>query len=293
VCSSDLACLEDHVKSLLGSAVPGSPPAGLETLGSCPGGVEVCSEDWGLAVAVVAGLYPWQPAGESVRLVIPLFDEGAWCGNPVTEMDDLSVTHAIAMALANEVIVSPITGSGSSGSVVAEAQSIADATGGQYFSSSVPDHDIAQGVVDLVLAACTSASDCNNNGVLDECDITSGSSLDDNLNAIPDECEFVSAVPTLPEGSTLSVTNWPNPFNPRTVIGFEIGVTGPVHLAIYDLAGALVRTLLNDEIRNAEIVHEAVWNGMDDAGKRVPTGVYFYRLKTGGASAVGRMILLK
>jgi hypothetical protein len=228
-----------------------------------------------------------------VRLVIPLFDEGAWCGDPVTSMDDGSVTHAIAMALGNEVIVSPITGGGSSGSVVAEAQSIADATGGQYFSSSVPDDDIAQGVVELVLAACTSASDCNMNGVLDECDIASGSSLDENGNGIPDECELVGVVPTPPGVLILSVTNRPNPFNPRAIIDFEIGLAGPVHLAVYDVAGALVRTLLNDEIYTAQVVHEVVWNGVGDAGKRVPSGIYFYRLKTGGESAIGRMTLLK
>lgn len=66
-----------------------------------------------------------------------------------------------------------------------------------------------------------------------------------------------------------------------------------LHLAIYNVAGDLVRTLLNDEICNAEVVHEVVWNGVEVAGKRVPSGMYFYRLKTGGESAVGRMTLLK
>ncbi|MHC4695976.1 MAG: NHL repeat-containing protein [Planctomycetota bacterium] len=161
-------CLTDNVINLLGTAVPGSPPPGLEQLGSCPGGNEVAHEDWGLATAVVAGGFPW--ATDAMRLIVPISDEGPWCGNPVTQMDADSIGHAIVVAQEENVIVSPITGTGSSGSVIALAQQIADATGGTQSSSSAPDQDIAEAIANLVLDACSLVSDCNENDVLDDCE---------------------------------------------------------------------------------------------------------------------------
>jgi len=285
-------CLENHVANLLGTDVPGSPPPGLEILGACPGGSEVCSEDWGLATAVVAGLYTWQPADTSVRLIVPLFDEGAWCGDPVDGMDDDAVIHATIVARDNDVIVSPITASGSSASVLAHAQAIADATGGQSFSSAIPSQDIAQGLVDIVLAACTAYTDCNENGVFDECDLASGTSLDENEDGVPDECESVAVDRLTPRARILSVTNHPNPFNPRTHIEFELAAGGPVRLDVFDAAGALVRTLLDNLPRSAG-VHGVDWDGTDDRERRAPAGVYFYRLLSGDETAVGRMALVK
>lgn len=154
------ACLEDTVTSLLGTAVPGNPPPAVATLGACPGGNEVCSEDWGLAAAVVAGSFPWQAPGTSVRLVIPISDEGPWCGNPVNATDQLAIDQAIAVATANGVFVSPITGTGSGANVIALAQQLAAATNGEAFSSAKPSADIAEGIIDLVLGACSQVPRC-------------------------------------------------------------------------------------------------------------------------------------
>ncbi|MHC4947129.1 MAG: hypothetical protein ACYTG1_02550, partial [Planctomycetota bacterium] len=181
------SCLLDDVVTLYGTAVPGAPPPGLETLGACPGGIEVGCEDWGLAVAILAARHPWQP--DAVRLIVPLSDEGAWCGDPSTAIDTDSIDHAITVASAYGVICSPITGNGSSGSVIAQAQALAAGTGGEHFSSTVPVNDIAQAIRDLVLDACTSAVDCNGNGVPDPCDIAAGTSLDTDGDGVPDECE--------------------------------------------------------------------------------------------------------
>jgi DNA-binding beta-propeller fold protein YncE len=153
-------CLEDTVIAMLGTAVPGNPSAAVATLGACPGGLQVCSEDWGSATSVVAGLYPWSPPGKSVRVVIPIADEGPWCGDPATENDSASITHAISVATANDVFVSPIMGSGASAGVVALAEQLAQGTGGQSFSSSKPSIDIAESIVVQVLAACSSAPRC-------------------------------------------------------------------------------------------------------------------------------------
>jgi hypothetical protein len=154
------ACLEDTIVSSLGTAVPGNPPAAVATLGACPGGLQVCSEDWGSATSVVAGLFPWAPRGKSVRVVIPIADEGPWCGDPATANDDLSIGHAVSVASANGVFVSPIVGSGASADVVALAEQLAQGTGGQAFLSSKPSIDIAESIVDQILAACSSAPRC-------------------------------------------------------------------------------------------------------------------------------------
>lgn len=86
--------------------------------------------------------------------------------------------------------------------------------------------------------------------------------------------------------------NVPNPFNPRTVIGFSLERAGAVRLRIHDAAGRLVRTL-HDGTALAAGRHEAAWEGLDDAGRPVAAGVYHCRLEAGGQVAVRRLTLVK
>lgn len=83
----------------------------------------------------------------------------------------------------------------------------------------------------------------------------------------------------------------PNPFNPRTAIRFTLPAAGRVTVAVYDVAGRLVRTLL-DEDRPAG-AHAAVWNGLDEGGRAASAGVYFYRVECGTDNRTGRMALVK
>jgi hypothetical protein len=85
--------------------------------------------------------------------------------------------------------------------------------------------------------------------------------------------------------------NIPNPFNPTTVIRFETAQTASVVLRIYDGSGRLVRTLLDGELPASK--HEVTWDGRDQHGIAVATGVYFYRLVAGDHRATKRMVLLK
>ena len=84
----------------------------------------------------------------------------------------------------------------------------------------------------------------------------------------------------------------PNPFNPSTTIAFDLPAAAPVSLTIYDASGRLVRKLLNSGPGLAGR-NEAVWNGRDDTGRQVSSGVYLYRLETTGHSGRGRMTLVK
>jgi hypothetical protein len=92
--------------------------------------------------------------------------------------------------------------------------------------------------------------------------------------------------------------NYPNPFNPITTIPFqvkslELGVGGPYRttLAVYNILGQKVRTLVDEDRAPGE--YQVVWDGKDDDGKDVASGVYFYQLRVGNSSEPKKMLLLK
>ena len=85
--------------------------------------------------------------------------------------------------------------------------------------------------------------------------------------------------------------NYPNPFNPKTRISFAVPREMAVELGIYDLQGRLVRMLLRETLPGG--LHEVHWDGVDDGGRRVSSGMYFYRLQGEEKSFVGKMVLLK
>jgi len=85
--------------------------------------------------------------------------------------------------------------------------------------------------------------------------------------------------------------NYPNPFNPVTTIHYELPRSSEVRLVIYNLLGQEVRTLLNSPIEAGR--HQVVWNGTNDSGATVASGIYIYRFEAGEYSKIMKMILLK
>jgi hypothetical protein len=90
--------------------------------------------------------------------------------------------------------------------------------------------------------------------------------------------------------------NYPNPFNPETWIPFDLAASGPVHIAIYDASGAVVRRVDLGHVETG--VHRtreraARWDGRDAGGEPVASGVYTYRVTAPGLSDSGRMLLIK
>ncbi len=83
----------------------------------------------------------------------------------------------------------------------------------------------------------------------------------------------------------------PNPVLPPAAIRYRLAAAGPVSLRIYDVSGRHVRTLVDGPETAAEHRHE--WNGRDEAGRAVPSGVYFYRLEAGGRSATARLVVVR
>ena len=88
-----------------------------------------------------------------------------------------------------------------------------------------------------------------------------------------------------------SLKIWPNPFNPSTTISFDLAAEGEVDLRIFNLRGQLVQTLCHSSLGIGH--HKLIWDGTDSTGRKVSSGVYFYRFKTPDYSNSRRMILLK
>lgn len=107
-----------------------------------------------------------------------------------------------------------------------------------------------------------------------------------------------TAVPSeLPDPRTALVSarllpNHPNPFNPLTTIHYELLRPSQVQLAIYDLSGRLVRTLV-DGTTKAAGTHHTVWNGKDGSGRSVASGVYLVALRDGISELTQKLTLLK
>ncbi|MDP3114688.1 MAG: FlgD immunoglobulin-like domain containing protein [Candidatus Cloacimonadaceae bacterium] len=85
--------------------------------------------------------------------------------------------------------------------------------------------------------------------------------------------------------------NFPNPFNPSTTIAYELAADGPVCLEIFNARGQKVATLVKKHQSTG--LHKLVWDGKDENGRLVGSGVYHYRLKTENSSITQKMLLMK
>jgi hypothetical protein len=101
----------------------------------------------------------------------------------------------------------------------------------------------------------------------------------------------VSARPTTVAVNELR-QNRPNPFNPTTTIEFQVKHTGHATLKVYNVAGQLVRTLVDERVTAGKL-HTVWWKGLNNAGQSVSSGVYFYRLEAGEFTATKKMVLLR
>lgn len=87
------------------------------------------------------------------------------------------------------------------------------------------------------------------------------------------------------------LANYPNPFNAATTISYFLPQGSPVRLEVFNMLGQPVRTLAEGEQTAGS--HSVTWDGTDDKGKTLASGVYFYRLQSKGYSEVNRMLFLK
>jgi hypothetical protein len=87
------------------------------------------------------------------------------------------------------------------------------------------------------------------------------------------------------------IQNHPNPFNTITTIVFQISARSNVSINIYNLQGQEIRNLVNNDFEAG--IHKIEWNGLDNIGKSVPTGMYMIRMLSGGDVRIGKCLLLK
>jgi hypothetical protein len=85
--------------------------------------------------------------------------------------------------------------------------------------------------------------------------------------------------------------NYPNPFNPTTMIEFSVPERADVQLDIYNILGRKVETLVDREMAAGD--YTVQWDGTNQSGQSVATGIYLYRLTTGDHTASRKMLLLK
>ncbi len=111
------------------------------------------------------------------------------------------------------------------------------------------------------------------------------------LDLRPYEFYYVSLEKSDPEVRGFSLNNYPNPFNPETVITYNLPDNSRVELIIYNLKGQRVKKLVNEE--QSAGIKTIIWDGRDERGNRVSSGIYFYRIKAGELTEQKKMILLK
>jgi hypothetical protein len=116
-----------------------------------PSGGTRDDEDWGPAVADLARHYDWRT--DTVRLIIPMSDEGSVAGDPLDGEDEQAIQVAIRAARANGVVVSPLLGSESSRELEPLARELAQQTDGRVFVSKDAAGDVTDGLQDLIRAA--------------------------------------------------------------------------------------------------------------------------------------------
>jgi len=97
--------------------------------------------------------------------------------------------------------------------------------------------------------------------------------------------------PAVPNVTYMLHQNYPNPFNPETTISFDMPKAGFANLSIYNVKGQLIKNLINENLDFGR--HSVVWNGTDNNGKPVTSGLYLYRLTTNGVTETKKMMLMK
>lgn len=139
--------------------------------------------------------------------------------------------------------------------------------------------------------ALTLAPDGLGGGVFAWLDGRAGASMDIYAQRVCANGQLGGYVSGVPEPVAHSLQVQPNPFNPRTKIRFDLSEAGPVRLSVFDLAGRLIRTLVDESMPLGN--GEAVWDGRDSSGKEVGSGSYLARLEFGGKIETVQMSLTR
>ena len=127
---------------------------------------------------------------------------------------------------------------------------------------------------------------------LEDIDIAGEKNKSGIIKVVLPPAKFVGAIPS----KFALLQNFPNPFNPETWLPYQLAESAPVSIRIFDPKGRIVRTVYFGEQQAGSYRTKdkaAYWDGKNDYGERVSSGVFFYQLKAGKFSAVRKMIIIK
>ena len=110
------------------------------------------------------------------------------------------------------------------------------------------------------------------------------------IPAVTEQTELSLDQYAIPETHSLS-QYYPNPFNPETVIHYDLPVRGRVDISVFNMMGQKVATLVDGEMDAGS--HSVVWNAKDSNGESLATGVYLYRMETDGFVQTRKLILMR
>ncbi|MEN0061140.1 MAG: putative Ig domain-containing protein [Myxococcota bacterium] len=210
-----IPCATSTVIGELGAQVPGGPPPDLAAIGTCiGGGTAGIAEDWALATAVVAERYPWREG--AVRLVVPIGDEGPYCGSGLTLQDDDAIVWAAQIAKLAGVVVSPIqTEAELDEATLALGELMAQETAGTHTPATFVPGEMLAVVADVATKACD----------------TQQVAVEPYIDGI-----FPASGATLPTGTPIMISGHVLPANTvRPVVGVTID---GLPVEVYDGAGA-------------------------------------------------------
>ncbi|MDD3103297.1 MAG: C25 family cysteine peptidase [Candidatus Cloacimonetes bacterium] len=161
-----------------------------------------------------------------------------------------------------------------------------------YMGQNLPNdysYEIASGITDIYTVSYAAGNEVEDI----EAEITiMTNDTDLPLITIPIHLEAaVSNSDLINPAITALHSNFPNPFNPSTSIRFSLKEAGPVKLNIYNLKGQLVKSLVNSELSAGN--HQISWNGKDERGASVASGIYLYRMESPDFKATNKMMLMK
>ncbi len=191
-------------------------------------------------------------------------------------------------------VASTVT-SGPNGSVIVSGLSDGTGTGWDWATVAFDGDDGSQ-IWEMRFDGPTSQSDepshvvANNAGEVFVTGYGYGEGTNKDMFTICYQVTTLSAVGDTPAVASLSRA-WPNPFNPRVNFSFDLPRNAHAHLAVYDLRGHQVTTLV-DEIL-AEGTHTTSWNGRDHSGRNVPAGVYLAIMESGRVRSTQKIVLAK
>ncbi|MEA2095600.1 MAG: right-handed parallel beta-helix repeat-containing protein [Candidatus Cloacimonadota bacterium] len=155
-----------------------------------------------------------------------------------------------------------------------------------YFIKLLPEHEYSEQLLDILVPAVSQVS------FLIACLPKEQGELIGEIDIISNNFSSENTIVTSVNGIYVFelYNNFPNPFNPETTIQFSIPQESKVELIVYNIKGQKVKTLVNNMCE--EGFNTIIWNGMNDNGKQVSTGIYFYNLNVNNKSIKTKKMLL-